>query len=188
MWPEIISPKVMTALWWQPLKLDPPLWRAPPVTLSGPTTAAGLFFALPSLAPASGPGELRGWRGHCCHLPLNLPDPTCRTWNPALAALWWRPSIERQKCLRFVLDLSSVMVPVSGRDLSGPFAFSSVFQRSARVGKSFRFHKSKTNRDNMATAPHWLTAALEGKQWLSLISYKSLAACQVQRPHNPLSR
>lgn len=52
--------------------------------------------------------------------------------------------------------------------------------------KIFIFHKSKANRHNMATEPHWFTTALEGKQWLSLISYKSSAACQVQRPYNPL--
>lgn len=61
--PEIISPKVMTALWWQPLKPDPPVWHALPVTLSWPTTAAGLFFApatsVASLAPA--PGTRWAW-------------------------------------------------------------------------------------------------------------------------------
>lgn len=29
-WPHIISPKVMTALWWQPLEPDPPVWHALP--------------------------------------------------------------------------------------------------------------------------------------------------------------
>lgn len=58
MWPEIISSEVMTPLWWQPLKPDPPVRHALPVTLPCPTTAVGLFFALAassaSLAPAPG--------------------------------------------------------------------------------------------------------------------------------------
>lgn len=37
------------------------------------------------------------------------------------------------------------------------------------------------------TGTTWqLSYTLEGKQWLSLISDKSSAACQVQRPYNPL--
>lgn len=108
------------------------------------------------------------------------------------------PSIDRmewQKCLRFVLNFSSAS-DCSGLEQKGPQSQLNVVPCSKgqqmcpgtelSISKSFIFHKSKANRDMTATGPHWFTAALEGKQWLSLISYKSLATCQVQRPHNPV--
>lgn len=54
----------MTPLWWQPLKPDPPVRHALPVTLPCPTTAVRLFFALAascaSLAPAPGIQWVKG--------------------------------------------------------------------------------------------------------------------------------
>lgn len=102
--PKMISPEVMTALWWQPLKPDPPVRHALLVTLSWPTTAAGLFlpWLLAGLAwrQSPGSGELGGWQGHRCHLPLNLPHPTdanrhlgTRQWKHCHGVLHWQNRI-----------------------------------------------------------------------------------------------
>lgn len=89
MWPEIISPKVMTALWWQPLKLDL-ICRCDMLLLSlspGQQLLQGYFLPCLAWRQPRGPGELRGWQGHLCHLPLNLPRPANA--KPGTQH-WWR--------------------------------------------------------------------------------------------------
>lgn len=95
MWPEIISPKVMTALWWQPLKPDPPLWHAPLSLSPGQQLLQGYFLPCLAWRQPRGPSELRGWQGHRCHLPYNLlrpanAKPGTQHWGHCHGPLHWQ--------------------------------------------------------------------------------------------------
>lgn len=113
--PEIISPKVMTALWWQPLKPDPPLWHAPPSLSPGQQLLQGYFLPCLAWRQPWGPSELRGWQGHRCHLPYNLlrpanAKPGTQHWGHCRGPLHWQNGMAEmfEICALFLLSYAFI--------------------------------------------------------------------------------